>query len=336
MLRFVLRLIAATLLLASLGAFAPGPAGGGCHGRTARSTPRATRRSSGWARAPSRRRSSTSRSAPQVRFLNTAQVDHLVVGESQTWGTQSTLVPGKELARTFAEKGVYPFSCPLHPGMVGAVVVGGADAAAVPPPAAAGGDSRAVGNAAPAVPAAGATQGAETAPHRRPARRRPSCWSSGRPSRRRPSSSRALAVAAASRHAVARGVAVRPDRARQARLTPGPVATASTVPTRHAPTPAASRSASTAARRSRIDRGEQPARGLRVVRERDQLRGDAVADGERRCREPPVVRGAAGLDAGPGEVERARRAPGAPRRRTRGAPRTRAPSRGRGPAARSP
>ena len=100
----------------------------------------------------------------EVRFLNTAQVDHLVVGESQTWGTQFALVPGKELARTFAEKGVYPFSCPLHPGMVGAIVVGGADAAAVPPPAAAGGDSRAVGNAAPAAPAAGATQGAQTAP----------------------------------------------------------------------------------------------------------------------------------------------------------------------------
>ena len=84
----------------------------------------------------------------------------MVVGESQTWGTPVALVPGKELARTFAEKGVYPFSCPLHPGMVGAIVVGGADAAVVPPPGAPGADSAAVGNAAPAPPDAGAAQGA--------------------------------------------------------------------------------------------------------------------------------------------------------------------------------
>jgi hypothetical protein len=100
----------------------------------------------------------------EVRFLNTAEVDHLVVGESQTWGTQFALVPGKELARTFAEKGVYPFSCPLHPGMVGAVVVGGADAAVVPPAAAAGGVPQPAGNAAPAGPAAAATQGDSAAP----------------------------------------------------------------------------------------------------------------------------------------------------------------------------
>ena len=164
MLRFVLRLIAATsLLLASVGV-APVSAGGGCHGEDG------SVHSEGDATVVRMGPCSFSPTVvhvpagTEVRFLNTAQVDHLVVGESQTWGTQFALVPGKELARTFAEKGVYPFSCPLHPGMVGAIVVGGADAAAVPPPAAAGGDSRAVGNAAPAVPAAGATQGAQTAP----------------------------------------------------------------------------------------------------------------------------------------------------------------------------
>ena len=164
MLRFVLRLIAATsLLLASVGV-APVSAGGGCHGEDG------SVHSEGDATVVRMGPCSFSPTVvhvpagTEVRFLNTAQVDHLVVGESQTWGTQFALVPGKELARTFAEKGVYPFSCPLHPGMVGAIVVGGADAAAVPPPAAAGGDSRAVGNAAPAAPAAGATQGAQTAP----------------------------------------------------------------------------------------------------------------------------------------------------------------------------
>ena len=164
MLRFVLRLIAATsLLLASVGV-APVSAGGGCHGEDG------SVHSEGDATVVRMGPCSFSPTVvhvpagTEVRFLNTAQVDHLVVGESQTWGTQFALVPGKELARTFAEKGVYPFSCPLHPGMVGAVVVGGADAAAVPPPAAAGGDSQPVGNAAPAVPAAGATHGDPSAP----------------------------------------------------------------------------------------------------------------------------------------------------------------------------
>src|SRR4029078_2996797 len=140
MLRFVLRLIAATsLLLASIGV-APVSAGGGCHGEVdvAHTEGDAT-----VVRMGPCSFSPTVVHVPagtEVRFLNTAEVDHLVVGESQTWGTQFALVPGKDIVRTFAEKGVYPFSCPLHPGMVGAVVVGGADAAAVPPPAG-GGDS---------------------------------------------------------------------------------------------------------------------------------------------------------------------------------------------------
>ena len=141
MLQFVLRLIAATsLLLASVGV-APVSAGGGCHGEDGWSTREGD---ATVVRMGPCSFSPTVVHVPagtEVRFLNTAEVDHLVVGESQTWGTPFALVPGKELARTFAEKGVYPFSCPLHPGMVGAVVVGGADAAVVPPPAAAGGDS---------------------------------------------------------------------------------------------------------------------------------------------------------------------------------------------------
>ena len=164
MLRFVLRLIAATsLLLASVGV-APVSAGGGCHGEEAVAH---TEGDATVVRMGQCSFSPTVAHVPigtQIRFLNTAQVEHLVVGEAQGWGTEDVLIPGEELARTFDAKGVYPYSCPLHPGMVGAIVVGGADAAAVPPPAAAGGDSRAVGNAAPAVPAAGATQGAKTAP----------------------------------------------------------------------------------------------------------------------------------------------------------------------------
>ena len=165
MLRSVLRLIAATSLLLATVGVAPVSAGGGCHGEdgSVHSEGDAT-----VVRMGSCSFSPTVVHVPagtEVRFLNTAQVDHLVVGESQTWGTPFALVPGKELARTFTEKGVYPFSCPLHPGMVGAVVVGGGDAAVLPPaaapaPAANAADAAPAGNAAPAAPEADRAQGA--------------------------------------------------------------------------------------------------------------------------------------------------------------------------------
>jgi plastocyanin len=62
-----------------------------------------------------------------VRFLNTATIQHQVVGRSGTWGSV-LLDPGTEHSETFAAAGVYPYTCPLHPGMVGAIVV--ADGAA--------------------------------------------------------------------------------------------------------------------------------------------------------------------------------------------------------------
>ena len=140
MLRIALRLLTATSLLAALaaGSVAPVVAGGGCH------TPDGTVHTEGNATVV---RMETCAFAPtvvhvpvgtEVRFLNTSQVDHLVVGESQSWGTNDALVPGQETKRRFATKGVFPFSCTMHPGMVGAVVVGGADAAAMLPPAAGG------------------------------------------------------------------------------------------------------------------------------------------------------------------------------------------------------
>ena len=79
----------------------------------------------------------------EVRFLNTANIDHVVLGRNGTWGSQ-VLQPGMEYSEAFTSAGTYPFECPLHPGMVGAIVVGGGvDAEA----AAAG------GMAAPAAPA---------------------------------------------------------------------------------------------------------------------------------------------------------------------------------------
>lgn len=65
-----------------------------------------------------------------VRFLNTSTIDHAVVGRLATWGSE-VLSPGKEYSETFDAAGTYPYTCPLHPGMVGAIVVGG-DQAPVP------------------------------------------------------------------------------------------------------------------------------------------------------------------------------------------------------------
>jgi plastocyanin len=58
-----------------------------------------------------------------VRFLNTATIDHAVVGRLATWGSD-VLSPGREYSQKFDTAGTYPYTCPLHPGMVGAIVVG--------------------------------------------------------------------------------------------------------------------------------------------------------------------------------------------------------------------
>ena len=156
MLRSVARLLAATLLLASLGAISAAPvaAGGGCNGSDG------TVHTEGDATVVRMGPCSFSPTVvhvpvgTQVRFLNTAEVDHMVVGEAQSWGAPDVVAPGAELGRAFATKGVYPYSCPLHPGMVGAVVVGGGDAAAVPPAAAAAGSSNVAAQPAAAVSSA--------------------------------------------------------------------------------------------------------------------------------------------------------------------------------------
>jgi len=84
----------------------------------------------------------------EVRFLNTSNGDHIVLGRNGTWGS-GTLQPGKEFSETFSSEGTYPFACPLHPGMVGAIVVG---------------DGAADGAAAPAAVVTGPAPTAPTAP----------------------------------------------------------------------------------------------------------------------------------------------------------------------------
>lgn len=90
----------------------------------------------------------------EVRFLNSSTIDHMVVGRSASWGSD-VLAPGREFSATFTTAGTYPFSCPLHHGMVGAVVVGGAAAAAAVTT-----DSAASSGQAADATAAGATSSA--------------------------------------------------------------------------------------------------------------------------------------------------------------------------------
>ena len=341
MLRFVLRLIAATsLLLASVGV-APVSAGGGCHGEDG------SVHSEGDATVVRMGPCSFSPTVvhvpagTEVRFLNTAAGRPPGRRRVADLGHAVRAGPRQGARPDVRGEGRLSVQLPAPPGhgRCGRGRRGGRRGASRRR-AAAGGDSQPVGNAAPAAPAAGATHGDPVgAQPRRPARRRPSCWSSGARI-----AAAAVIVALAWRrqcrrpHAVARGVIrLTPAGPRQARLTPGPVGpTASTVPTRHAPTPAASRSASTAARRSGSIAASSPPEVCGSCASATSSGGDPLADGERGCREPPVVRGAAGLDAGPGEVERARERREGARHRTRGAHRTRAPSRGRGPGARTP
>ncbi len=67
-----------------------------------------------------------------VRFLNTAQNEHAVSGRANTWGSADIMAPGTEFSQRFTMAGTFPYTCPLHPGMVGAVIVGGVGQAVAP------------------------------------------------------------------------------------------------------------------------------------------------------------------------------------------------------------
>src|SRR5918999_5633531 len=57
-----------------------------------------------------------------VRFTNSDEVAHVVVGTG--WGTTSPIAWNETVEHRFPEAGTYPYSCYLHPGMNGAIVVG--------------------------------------------------------------------------------------------------------------------------------------------------------------------------------------------------------------------
>jgi plastocyanin len=47
-----------------------------------------------------------------------------VTGANESFGNYKALKEGELTSTTFKEKGVYPYFCAYHPGMVAAVVVG--------------------------------------------------------------------------------------------------------------------------------------------------------------------------------------------------------------------
>jgi plastocyanin len=82
------------------------------------------------------------RPGTRVTWTNTDDVLHTVTGLGFSWGSGDSLGMGDTLAYRFTRTGVYPYTCIIHPGMVGAVVVGDAGspqtAAGAVPPALAG------------------------------------------------------------------------------------------------------------------------------------------------------------------------------------------------------
>lgn len=65
-----------------------------------------------------------------VTWRNGSTQEHEVVGSNMTWGAHDKLLsPGDTIGWTFDEAGVYAYSCMLHPGMTGTIVVGEASVA---------------------------------------------------------------------------------------------------------------------------------------------------------------------------------------------------------------
>jgi plastocyanin len=91
-----------------------------------------------------------------VTWTNRDSMSHDVVGVGGSWGDPSlTLFRGDQVTYGFADDGVYPYACLIHPGMVGAVVVGdgvGTSVAGVAPVATGGvGDQGTTGTAPTAL-----------------------------------------------------------------------------------------------------------------------------------------------------------------------------------------
>jgi len=125
----VLIITAAALALVAIGTGGSAHAGGGCHGRDeVQFTDSAadTVVASECAFVPTVVRVSVGR---EITWLNKDPVAHTFTGVARSWGDLKEYQQGESVAYKFDKPGVFPYFCELHPGMVGAVVVGDAPAA---------------------------------------------------------------------------------------------------------------------------------------------------------------------------------------------------------------
>ena len=88
-----------------------------------------------------------------LTFTNASGDVHLLTGANQAWGDREKEIrPGETVSVTFDSPGVYAFSCAIHRGMSGAVIVGDVDVeAAAAAPVSSGGSGS---DAGPLVPVA--------------------------------------------------------------------------------------------------------------------------------------------------------------------------------------
>jgi len=67
-----------------------------------------------------------------VQWTNKDNITHGVTGVAASWGDLRQFEQGDAVTYKFAAPGVFPYFCELHPGMVGAVVVGDGASASAP------------------------------------------------------------------------------------------------------------------------------------------------------------------------------------------------------------
>jgi plastocyanin len=91
-----------------------------------------------------------------VTWTNKDGTPHVVAGANASWGSYDEIGQGGRTTIRFTRSGVYPYFCIIHPGMIGAVVVGDGEASQ--------GSSSAVIPVGGVTPSSGTTVQAPAAP----------------------------------------------------------------------------------------------------------------------------------------------------------------------------